>query len=708
MRRLLLTAAVSWAFVLACIDQDAVCDVFVPVGDDIQAAIDGAVDGECIILEVGIHTIDKPIVIQGRGLTIAGDTSMSADDRATLRSVSGAGVFEISGVIAVPIEIQSLSLEGDPGTIGQSAMDISQSVVRFFQIEIQGFNAVRGGAIQASNAELDLQSCVVSGCISREGGSGFWLVGSTGTFSGLLLASNQTTGQGNTPDGGAISAFNSNLTFDDCTLEANETGNGFDDGPGAAVYAYESDVTFRSSDLLGNSSSSNGGAIAIAYGNLLLVDCAIRSNQASKNGGAVHANHGFVTIASCVFDENTAYGQVLGGNFDYGRGGAVAVASGTLDAVDCVFQSNQAEAEGGAIALASGAMNVVDCMFHLNQAEAQGGAFRAEQGLLTVANCDFVENLAFSDGGAISLEGSEATFAGTVFHGNTVSGDCGRRVYPGVGGGIDATDCIRVDIHSCEFRENSANFGGAVDLRHSAFDVVECHFVGNTSIRPKSCSSTFGDQAWGAGIGTYYSDGMISGSTFEGNHAEGNGGAVSIVRAEKLDIVACAFTDNGAGVIPSFGRGGGVFIYHSNPTLTNCMFEGNEGEIGGGVSCYHSGPTLANCIFTGNSASSGGGGLYSGVESMPTLRDTLICGNSPDQLQGAWNDDGGNTVGCQCPGDACQGDLDDDGEVSGFELGQIFVQWGACSGGCELDLDCDGSIGGIDLGLLFALWGPCK
>lgn len=56
---------------------------------------------------------------------------------------------------------------------------------------------------------------------------------------------------------------------------------------------------------------------------------------------------------------------------------------------------------------------------------------------------------------------------------------------------------------------------------------------------------------------------------------------------------------------------------------------------------------------------------------------------------------------------ACPGDLDGDGEVSGADLGILFIDWGPCSGNCPGDLDGDGVVGGADLGLLFIAWGDC-
>ena len=56
----------------------------------------------------------------------------------------------------------------------------------------------------------------------------------------------------------------------------------------------------------------------------------------------------------------------------------------------------------------------------------------------------------------------------------------------------------------------------------------------------------------------------------------------------------------------------------------------------------------------------------------------------------------------------CIGDLNDDGIVSGADLGLMLGAWGACGKGpCIADLNDDGLVNGADLGLLLGAWGVC-
>ncbi len=59
------------------------------------------------------------------------------------------------------------------------------------------------------------------------------------------------------------------------------------------------------------------------------------------------------------------------------------------------------------------------------------------------------------------------------------------------------------------------------------------------------------------------------------------------------------------------GKGGGMYIYNSSPSLTNIAFTDNSASTyGGGLSIYKSSSAITNVTFTGNFASKNGGGLY--------------------------------------------------------------------------------------------------
>jgi hypothetical protein len=103
-----------------------------------------------------------------------------------------------------------------------------------------------------------------------------------------------------------------------------------------------------------------------------------------------------------------------------------------------------------------------------------------------------------------------------------------------------------------------------------------------------------------------------------------------------------------------------------------------------------------------NVAAGEGGGMYNDSSSVPVLSSSTVCDNAPDQIYGAWKDDGGNTI---CSDKGCTSDLDGNGAVDGGDLNVLLGEWGSQSS--LADINTDGLIDGADLNLLLGAWGNC-
>ncbi|MEA3360338.1 MAG: MopE-related protein [Thermodesulfobacteriota bacterium] len=83
---------------------------------------------------------------------------------------------------------------------------------------------------------------------------------------------------------------------------------------------------------------------------------------------------------------------------------------------------------------------------------------------------------------------------------------------------------------------------------------------------------------------------------------------------------------NANGSSPDY-RGGGIYVYQSSPSITNCTISQNTADFGGGINNRKSSPTITSCIFTGNITIKSGGGIYN-YQSTPTITNCTFSGNS--------------------------------------------------------------------------------
>ena len=181
--------------------------------------------------------------------------------------------------------------------------------------------------------------------------------------------------------------------------------------------------------------------------------------------------------------------------------------------------------------------------------------------------------------------------------------------------------------------------GGGIYCSNSSPTISGCLIDGNLV------------QNSGAGIYCRNSSPTISACTFDGNTAEGGGG-FGCEEYSNPTISGCTFTMNWA-----HGIGGGISCdLESSVTISDCTITDNVSNRGGGIYCgVFSNVTISNCTIKNNMAlGDGGGGIALDFTNKITISDSTICENSPDQIDGSYNDGGGNTVSSSCsPLGAC-------------------------------------------------------
>ncbi len=83
----------------------------------------------------------------------------------------------------------------------------------------------------------------------------------------------------------------------------------------------------------------------------------------------------------------------------------------------------------------------------------------------------------------------------------------------------------------------------------------------------------------------------------------------------------------------SHGGGAGIHFYHADGTVRNALVTDNTGgDKGGGLMFDGSSPTFINVTVAGNWTAGHGGGLNVSYMSHPTLVNSIVWGNSPEQI----------------------------------------------------------------------------
>lgn len=173
--------------------------------------------------------------------------------------------------------------------------------------------------------------------------------------------------------------------------------------------------------------------------------------------------------------------------------------------------------------------------------------------------------------------------------------------------------------------------GNSTNSYHVVTGASEAILDGFT-ITAGNANEATGPNGTGGGMYNDESNPALTALTFIGNYAAYGGGMYNHNSDPTLTNVT--FSGNSA-----ITEGGGMMNYAGcNPVLTNVTFSGNTASLGGGMSnMLSSHPTLTNVTFSGNSSMYVGGGLENYLDCNPTLTNVTFSGNSSDRGGGIYN-----------------------------------------------------------------------
>lgn len=186
------------------------------------------------------------------------------------------------------------------------------------------------------------------------------------------------------------------------------------------------------------------------------------------------------------------------------------------------------------------------------------------------------------------------------------------------GGGMYSYNCTST-FSKITFSSNRAerDGGGMYSAYLSSFSLNQATFENNTAVH---------------GGGGFYETGSASTMTdvyFDTNAADFGGGVFFDDTASGgPKLITAVFSENNA-----TSRGGAIYLYSANLTLSNALINGNTATTsGGGLDHYNSTSILTNATFSGNTAPAGMGIVHGFSGSNITIQNSLLYGDNGGEI----------------------------------------------------------------------------
>jgi predicted outer membrane repeat protein len=642
----------------------------------VQAAIDAASDGDRI--EVGAGTYVEDVDLGGKSLAFV------AVDGAAVTVLAPASAPSLVEIGAGSVSFSDFTVQGPGRAFDVSGGDL---VLSGLVLEALGDASTDGGALRLSGGSLSLDACTLDANVGAYGGhvyvSGGDLSASETTFSGgvagwggALAVSGGTvaldavtfTENGAGAHGGAVwTGPLSTVEVTKTTFRSNTSSLTTTYGHGGAVYVgSEAALTVTGSTFEGNGSPdwdtvySFGGALyldAMATG--VITDSAISENLAYYGGGIFLSSWTELALEGGDMADNAAiYGGAvfasdadrlrmsdvrLAGNTSTYAGGAL-YASGLDDlrCTDCVLEDNLAVySYGGAFYVyLSTRVGLVGGSIRENLAYYGGGALWLQGGEVGLAELDFVDNRStWGDGGAVyAYAPTELALLGTVFEAN-------RAYYTG---GAVAADSGPLTVSDSQFSDNAAELrgGGALSFTArgaGALTIDASSFTGNEAGADGGAiaaaevtgltlaDTTLDDNAAGAAGGALYTSGtgarQVVRARFTGNTAAYGGATYAEGPAAPDEWANLQITENEA----EFGSAA-CFVQVSSAALWSSVVLANTSAAGGSVYAYDAALDVRNVVFAEND---GDGAVHAGDGASPILAFNNFWENAGGDVGGA-------------------------------------------------------------------------
>ena len=437
--------------------------------ETIQAAIDGADDGDVVSICPGTHheLLEIPDYAQ---IELDSFTRESEDT-----VLDGEGMRQLLSI-------------GDDAVVRVSQLSFVNGAASFYA-NGTGFRS-NGGAIHSCAASLSIDQCVFTGNAAWSNGGAVAMRNEPERGCGheseqfIVLEIVDSVFEDNVgtdySGGGAIAVNvlrNARVSIQGTEIRDSSSGH-----QGGALYAIASDaldIEFIDSVVAGAETENDGGGLyASCLGSidLRLSGSEFSGHWAGYEGGAIFLEADHDVTAS--FDGATIHDNYS----DYKGGGMMIDAGGqaTVDIVASHWTQNRSDYSGGALALEPNdhlLVSMTDSSFEGNQSLYDAGVLSADASTMSIdiQGCVFADNTADTYGGALVLDGGSgtATLVDSELTGNTA----------GSGGGAIDTNLDETVLDGVEISGNTGQYGGGIYLASSSpspeLHLTDCEISSN-------------------------------------------------------------------------------------------------------------------------------------------------------------------------------------------------------------------------------------
>ena len=591
--------------------------------DEAAGFVGGVAINKDIVIDGKGHTIDARdlgrIFSIGEGFTVTLTNTTLINGKAT----EGGAIYNDGSLTLSDVKLSDNAADSYGGAVfNNGELIVSDSVFDSNDIVNRGSASVDYGGAAIYNWKEGTLKVTNSNFTNniKNYKNGDNLVGAITTIGNATVSgSNFVNNSGRW--GGAISATGAELRKNSSTLTVSNTI--FRDNVAlyaGAVYIWGSnyniaDCVFDNNTAFGKGNmtpnNNNGGALVVSQVSKFnepitgTISGSKFTNNKAQYGGAAYFNKGFVTITDSVFENNIATAE----------GGAVGFSRANVK--DLVVSINNSSFVGNKAPVAGAIFTNVDSKitnsnFTKNTA-SKGGAVLNENGAkLTVDNSTFKDNAADSYGGAV-LNNGELIVTNSVFDANDILNRGSAGVDHG-GAAIYNWENAKLDISKSNFTNNIKNYVNGDRL------VGAVTTIGNATIRDSCFVNNSG--RWG---GALAATGGVSGSAINTISVDGTkfvnntalyGGAM-FVWASNYTISNSVFDNNSAfgkgDMSPNNNNGGALIVTQDNipvsGKIVNSNFTNNKAQYGGAAWINEGTVDIDGSNFINNTATTAAGAI---------------------------------------------------------------------------------------------------